>query len=89
MKVFLVISMTTLARAVRVITTERADLGGQGEMLDSSLKEYEEFSLCARFMTHQFRGDTEPLSAVLSLGSNVLLGKVSLGKISKTLLQRL
>ena len=51
MKVFLVISVTTLARAVKVISTERADLGGQGEMLDTSLKEYEEFSLCARFET--------------------------------------
>ena len=52
------VSLLTVVRAIRVLSTDRGqteDKRGYAEMYNSSLKEYEEFSLCGRFLTHQFR----------------------------------
>ena len=52
---------------------------GFAEILNSSLKAYDRFSVCGRFLTHQFRShpDTFKFQTILSAGSHYLLASFS------------
>ena len=65
---------------MRIITTDGgASLPareGRAELLNSSLENYSEMTLCARFLTYHFstHWDGFPYQALISSGSNALLG---------------
>ena len=52
------------------------DTGGYAELLDSSLVELDELTVCARFLTYQFVTHTdtsEPFQSVLAIGKRSML----------------
>ena len=69
-----------MALSMKVISTDAvAPLpaqSGQAELLNSSLENYSEMTLCARFLTYHFstHWDGFPYQALISSGSNALLG---------------
>ena len=76
---FLFLTMLTLisSESLRVLRTTK-DLStfhpySGGELLNSSVYDFEEATICARFSTYQFitHGYQEPLQVVLSIGQNL------------------
>ena len=72
------LSTAAISKKIGVIST---DVGaslpakyGQAEILNSSLEKYPELTLCARFLTHSFFSDGWPTQALISYGSDNLLG---------------
>ena len=66
-------SLLAVGSGMRVISSDWAqDVRGRAEVANSSLKGYEEFTLCARVLTHQFR-TVDQRAAFISLVDSPLL----------------
>ena len=68
-----------LSLSIKVISTDKEktlpEKEGYAEILNSSLREHSCFSLCGRFLTHQFttHPDIKPYQVVVSIGKHYLL----------------
>ena len=85
----LVAPLLSLGNGMVVISTDRAtytpDLDGYAEMTNSSLKGYDEFSLCGRVMTYQFRKHLNSDNpAFISVGNLNLLAAYIVSNLSDT-----
>ena len=75
-------SLLTLTSSMKVLTTVRGQTlhaPASAEMTNSSVKTYDEFTLCGRFVTFQFW--TRPghsFQSIISLKGSHLLGKLML-----------
>ena len=82
--------LVELASGIKVIATDKKQRlppkNGYVEILNSSLSDYETFSLCGRFLTYQFTShpDTQTFQILLSMGQ-YYLGMVPFIHISRTL----
>ena len=68
-----------LGKKMKVISTDAGALlpakDGRAELLNSSLVNYSEVTLCGRFLTHHFstHPDSMPVQIIFSYGDNALL----------------
>ena len=79
--VLLVTTLLSLGVAIRVISTGEGKIqprDGFAEILNSSLKDLDEFTLCGRFLTYQFTMPYVPWQVLLSIeGKTLLCGLVA------------